>query len=154
MILLDADVLLIDVRYPNDQRFAVNRQALDEIRARGLAAGITAQALLEVVGILSFNVSTGNVPKLPQQLCLQYALNVFPDHQAHPGYAGCTVQDLISQMSKQMALGDAVLAVQVAMHVPWADCLLTWNAAHFAGKLVVPVQTPQEWLNQLAASTP
>ncbi|HLW67942.1 MAG TPA: hypothetical protein VKS79_21675 [Gemmataceae bacterium] len=154
MILLDADVLLIDVRYTSDQRFATNRKALEEIHNRQLAVGITAHALLEVVGILSFNVSAGNIPKLPQQLCLQYGLSVCPDLQAHPAYAGCTVQDLVTQMSKQMALGDAVLAVQVGQHGPWANCLLTWNAAHFVGKLVVPVLTPQEWLNQLAASSP
>jgi hypothetical protein len=28
MILLDSDVLLIDLRYPNDAKYAVSRQAL------------------------------------------------------------------------------------------------------------------------------
>ena len=47
-----------------------------------------------------------------------------------------------------MSLGDAVQAVQTAHFVPSADCLLTWNARHFTGKIAVPVMTPQEWLQQ------
>jgi hypothetical protein len=64
VILLDADILLIDVRYPNDARFLVNRQFLDHIRAGSVAVGITSQALLEVVGILSFNLSAARVVQL------------------------------------------------------------------------------------------
>ncbi len=65
MILLDADVLLIDLRYQNDARFPVNRQLLDEIQKGAVAAGITSQALLEVVGILSFNLSPASIQQLP-----------------------------------------------------------------------------------------
>ena len=154
MILLDADVLLVDLRYPSDARFPVNRQTLDRIHADGVAVGITSQALLEIIGILSFNVSPPRVPRLAHQLCIQYGLAVFPDLQGHPSYAGCTVQDLIAQMSRQMALGDTVQAVQIQRYAAGADCLLTWNAQHFSGKLVIPVLTPQEWLGQQTTTTP
>lgn len=151
MILVDTDVLLIDTRYQNDPKHHVNRQALDEIRADGITLGITAQTLLEIVGILSFNVSPGDVSKLPAQLCSTYGLEVFPDPRYHPDYAGCTVGDLLGQMTQQMALGDAVQAIQIARHAPHGECLLSWNAKHFAGKLVIPALTPQEWLNQRAS---
>ena len=52
MILLDADVLLIDIRYQNDPKYAVNRRALDRLAADGAALGVTSQTLLEVIGIL------------------------------------------------------------------------------------------------------
>ena len=99
MILLDADVLLIDLRYPRDPRFPRNRQALAQLRSDGINRGITSPALLEVVGILSFNVAPAHVPRLPAQLIAQ-------------------------------------------------------NAKHFAGKVVIPVLTPEEWLNQRTAPTP
>lgn len=139
MILLDADILLIDIRYPNDQRFSVNRRVLDELQSRGISVGVTAHVLLEVLGILSFNVSPRRWPKLPRQLCLQYGLAVIPDPQTDPGYADCTFDELLDQMGCQMALGDAVQAVQIKHHVSWATCLLTWNATHFVGKLPIPV---------------
>jgi hypothetical protein len=153
MILLDGDVLLIAHRYQNDARFAVNSQALQQIAADAIPLGITSQALLEVVGILSYNVTPGSIPQLPRYLIGLYGLLVFPDLQQHPSYAGCTVPELIAQMSQQMSLPDAVQAVQIARYAPHADCLLTWNARHFHGKVVVPVLTPQEWLQQ-RGSTP
>lgn len=151
MILLDSDVLLIDQRYRNDPRYAVNRQALEFAQTHSIAIGITAQALLEVIGILSFNVSPAAVPTLPTSLIALYALNVRPDFHTHPDYAGCTVQELMLQMTTQMALGDAVQAVQVARYATGCDCLLTWNARHFQGKLAVPVVAPDEWLRQRGA---
>jgi len=38
-----------------------------------------------------------------------------------------------------MSLADAVQAVQIARFAGHADCLLTWNARHFQGKLTIPV---------------
>src|SRR5687767_9175564 len=101
MILLDTDVLLLDLRYTNDRKYPINRKALDRIRDQNILAGVTAQTLLEAIGILSFNVSPQRLPRLAYHLCLQYRLSVFPNLQSHPTYAGCTVNDLIEQMGRQ-----------------------------------------------------
>ena len=149
MILLDADVLLLDIRYPGDARFATNRAALDRLRNEGWRVGVTVQALLEVVGILSFNVSPSKLQVLWRQLPIQYGLDVCPDPESHPNYAGGTVPELLAQMTKRMALGDAVQALQIERFAPSADRLITWNARHFHGKLAIPVMTPEEWLNSI-----
>lgn len=149
MILLDADVLLLDIRYPRDARFATNRAALDRFQSEGWNVGVTVQALLEVVGILSFNVAPSKLPVLWRQLPIQYGVDVCPDPQTHPNYAGCTVQELLAQMTKRMALGDAAQALQIEQFAPSADCLITWNAQHFRGKLAIPIMTPEEWLNSI-----
>jgi hypothetical protein len=152
VILLDSDIILIDIRYPNDPKFPVNRQVLGQLHADGTVVGMTVQALLEIVGILSFNVASHQVSALPTQICAVYQLSVVPDLHQHPQYAGCTVIELINQMKTQMALGDAVQAVQVARFAAFAECLLTWNAKHFQGKTIVPVMTPADWLNQKLAA--
>lgn len=154
MILLDADILLIELRYKNDSRFPVNRQILENVRSGVVRAGVTVQALLEVVGVLSFNVSAARVPRLADLLCGQYRLTTIPDPQQHPGYAGCAIGELVSQMSQQMSLGDAVQAVQIAHNVAEVDCLLSWNARHFQNKIVVPVLTPPDWLARQSPSDP
>jgi hypothetical protein len=154
MILLDSDVLLIAHRYQNDRNFGVNAQALQQIKSESIALAMTSQAFLEVVGVLSYNVPGANVPRLPHFLAGLYGLLIFPDTQRHPDYAGCTVAELIAQMSLQMSLPDAVQAVQIARYASHADCLLTWNARHFRGKIVIPTFTPLEWLNQRASSKP
>jgi hypothetical protein len=154
MILLDSDVLLIAHRYQKDARFPVNAQAIQQVQGAAIPLGITLQALLEVVGILSFNVPAGTVPRLPHFLVGLYGFQVFPDIQRNPDYAGCTIAELIAQMDRQMSLADAVQAVQIARFASHADCLLTWNARHFQGKLTIPVLTPQEWLHQQGGGKP
>jgi len=49
---------------------------------------------------------------------------------------------------QRMALGDAVNAVQIGQFVAHAECLLTWNAKHYQGKLAIPALTPEEWWQQ------
>ena len=152
MILLDADVLLLDLRYKNDVRYPVNQAALQRLRDSATPAGMTSQALLEVVGVLSFNIRQADVAALPNLLCVQYRLNLLPHPDLHPDYAGCGFAEIVVQLTHQMSLGDAVQAVQVQRFASPADCLLSWNAKHFAGKLVIPVLTPADWLTQQDAT--
>ena len=80
-------------------------------------------------------------------------MKLIPDLTSVPVYAGCNVDEIIAQMTRQMSLGDAVMAVQLAKYAPAALSLVTWNAKHFHGKVLIPVLTPDEWLLQ-QASTP
>lgn len=152
MILLDADVLLIDLRYSNDSRFAVNQRLLHQLKAERRSVAMTSQAILEVVGVLSFNVAPAKIAALPNLLCAQYARSVIPDPRQDSEFTGCTFHEIVSQMVKQMAAGNAVQAVQIERHAASADCLISWNAKHFAGKLVTPVLTPDGWLARHASS--
>jgi hypothetical protein len=154
IILVDTDVLMLDLRYPRDRNYAVNRRALDQIRADGIDLVVTVQVLLELVGKLSFGTAASKRTRLPLYLCGLYRLIVVPDLKSKPDYAACTVQEVVDQMSMPMSLGDAVQAVQIAKYASSAHCLLTWNARHFRNKMVIPVLTPEEWLNQRAAGTP
>ena len=53
--------------------------------------------------------------------------------------------ELLTQMATQMmALGDAVQAVQIRRYAHDAQCLVTWNARHFQGKVAIPVLTPED----------
>jgi hypothetical protein len=154
VILLDSDVLLIQLRYKRDPKFGVNQQALQQPQQDKTPCGVTLQALLEVVGVLSFGTAKADIPQLPADVTNQYGLVVIPDVQQSPEYAGCTVAELMVQMSQQMSLGDAVQAAQIARYASRAHGLLTWNSKHFVGKVVIPVLTPQEWLNQRLSGTP
>jgi hypothetical protein len=57
MIVLDADVLLVDMRYGRDARFSLNRQVLNQIRDSASPLGITSHTFLEILGVSSFNLS-------------------------------------------------------------------------------------------------
>ena len=154
MILLDADVLLVDHRYPQDPKHVRNRKALDRLKQDAHEVGITVQALLEVVGVLSFTTPLADIPNLSDMKTRQYGLRVIPDPLTDPNYAGVMFAEVVTQIATRMSLGDAVQAVQIARFAPHADALLTWNAKHFRGKSIVPVLTPDEWLQQQPPTAP
>jgi hypothetical protein len=151
VIVLDADVLILELDYPRDPNYPTNKRFLDYLAANGLDRGITSQGLLEVVGKRSFQTPVALVPHLPSMLLARYDLKLIPDQAVVPEYAGCTVDEVVAQIARQMSLGDAVMAVQIAKFAPSATALVTWNAKHFRGKLAIPVLTPEEWLLQQTA---
>jgi hypothetical protein len=148
VILLDADVILIDQKFVTDTRHATNRAVIDRLGVDGHALAMVAHAVLEVVGVLSYGTPAANVPLIPNALITTYGITIIPDPIQESDYARCSFDDLLQQMSQKMSLGDAIQAVQIRMFAPHADALLTWNAKHFRGKIVVPVLTPEEWLQQ------
>jgi arginine utilization protein RocB len=154
VILLDADVVLIDRKYQNDQRRSGNSAALARLLSDRHSLGMVVHAVMEVVGVMSYGTSTADIPLIPDALKTIYGITIFPDPQVEPDYAGCSYTDLIGQMSLKMSLGDAVHAVQIARFAPSATLLITWNAKHFRGKLAVPALTPEEWLQQQPPAAP
>jgi hypothetical protein len=150
ILLLDADVVVIDKKYLTDVRHKANRAAIDRLKADGHTLVMVAQAVLEAVGVLSLGTAKASIPLIPDAINKAYGTTFIPDPASSSlsDYAQCTFDDLIQQMTQKMALGDAVQAVQIRMFAPHADALLTWNAKHFQGKIVVPVLTPEEWLQQ------
>lgn len=147
MILLDADILLLDIRYPRDVRFSINGQLLKTLQERGLDRGVTLYALLEVIGILSFNLSTEQIQKLYSLIPGRYGLQVIPTladvGQNAPTFS---LADILAQLEQKMALGDAFQALYIQRYAHQASCLLSWNARHFQKKLPVAALTPEEWL--------
>ncbi len=146
MVLIDADVLIVDQRYLADIRFATNRQFLTSVKHRHIAIGMTTQGLFEVMGILSFGLSISHIRNLARRLENLYQLTIFPDYTLNPEFAGCTFQEIVDQMTLKMSLGDAIQAIQIAKFASTSSMLITWNAKHFVGKVPVPVMTPAEWL--------
>jgi hypothetical protein len=148
MILLDADILLLDIRYPRDTRFGTNELLLRTLQERDLARGITLYALLEVIGILSFNLPSDQIQRLYTLLPGRYGLQVVPalgTDQEAPTFA---LSAILAQVEKKMALGDVLQVLYIQHFAPQATCLLSWNARHFHQKLSVPALTPEEWLVQ------
>ena len=154
MIVLDAAILVLDItNYANDPNLAANRRFLESIVANKVARGITTQGLLEVAGKRSYQTPVALIPRLPAFIAAQYGLKLIPGPADVPEYAGCTFDEVVAQLARQMSLGDAVMAVQIARFAPTATALVTWNAKHFRGKLSVPVLTPEDWLQQQTPPT-
>lgn len=148
MILLDADILLLDIRYPRDSRFDINARLLKILQERALERGITLYALLEVVGVPSFNLPTDQIQRFYTLLPGRYGWHVVPALEISQTIPTFALTAMLTQIEKKMALGDAYQALYIQQHAPQATCLLSWNARHFLDKLPVSVLTPEEWLVQ------
>ncbi len=148
MILLDSNVLLVDFKYHNDPTFARNRQAMTALAASGVVLGVPTQVIIEIVGVMSFGTPAADVLKIWPTIQKKYNLTVVPDPAVVPDHCGCTPDEIVAEMVCKRHSGDAVIAAQIAKYASGAAAFLTWNLKHFRGNLVIPVLTPDEWLQQ------
>ncbi|OHB76871.1 MAG: hypothetical protein A2Z34_02835 [Planctomycetes bacterium RBG_16_59_8] len=145
MIFVDTNVFVIDLRYRRDPDYPANRRFLDDLAARG--NGVTGLInLLEICGILSFNLSPHRLRELFHNFGQQYRLLIVPGASAQAGPPSFPAGDLLDKMSAKMASKDAEIALLVERFVPGAQAFVTWNKKHFVGKVPCPVLTPAEYM--------
>jgi hypothetical protein len=146
VVLIDTDVSLIDARYQQDPRFAINREALTRARAAGEVFGMMSHALFEAVGVMSCIVARHLLPALPLSLRTEYALTIYPDITRFTTYIGCTHDDVLRYLATMMSLGDAVHAVQLEKFAPAGGTFWTWNVKDYKDRVAIPQMTPADWL--------
>jgi hypothetical protein len=147
VIFVDSNLFVIDLRYPDDADYRVNRRALDRLIRDG--TGMTSILnVLEVCGILSFNLSVSALHALYVHFARRYRLTVLPGGGYDTRLPAPAVHDLLAKMEKRMALKDAEIALAVEEHASNLDAFVSWNVKHFSGKLSVPALTPREWLRR------
>jgi hypothetical protein len=150
VIFVDSNLFVIDLRYPDDADHRVNRRALDRLARDG--SGMTSLLnVLEICGILSFNLSASALHALYVHFAQRYRVTLVPGGGYDTRLPAPTARDVLAKMEKRMALKDAEIALVVEQHAPSLNAFLTWNAKHFAGRLSVPVLTPREWLRRRVA---
>ena len=147
MIFVDSNLFVIDLRYPNDVNYRVNGRALERLAREG--SGMTSVLnLLEVCGILSFNLSPPALHSLYVHFAERYRMTLVPGDGYATRLPAPTVRDILTKMEARMALKDAEIALAVAQHRASLSAFVSWNAKHFAGKLPVPALTPRDWLRR------
>ncbi len=149
MIFVDSNLFVMDLRYPDDPDYRVNRRALDRLArdGRGMTSVLN---VLEICGILSVNLSVVALHALYVHFGQRYRMTVVPGGGYDTRLPAPTVRDILTQMEQRMALKDAEIALAVQQQAASLSGFLSWNAKHFAGKLSVPALTPREWLRRLA----
>ncbi|HXK60309.1 MAG TPA: hypothetical protein PLP42_10490 [Acidobacteriota bacterium] len=147
-VFLDTDVFVIDLRYTTDTHFQDNRRLLEEIRS-GKVTGLTSiYNVLEVCGILSFNLGAEELLDLYAGLADRYSVRVvFPGSWDES--ISFSLPDIFKQIRKKMSFGDALVAdIVERQDTGRIRAFLSWSAKHFAGKLPVEALTPKEFLRR------
>jgi hypothetical protein len=145
VIFVDSNLFVIDLRYRDDASYRVNRRALDRLRRDGTGA-TSLLNLLEVCGILSFNLSATALHALFVHFARRYRMTIVPGAGYDTHLPDPSAREVLARLERRMALKDAEIALIVEQHAPSVTAFVSWNARHFAAKLPVPAVTPHEWL--------
>lgn len=142
-IFIDSDVFLRDIRYPRDARTRENSAFLAMIRRRKKWGVTSIFNVLEVCGILSFNLSQEMLLKMYADFSNHFAVKIlFPADAT--GNLHYDLSRIFEQISLKQSLGDAQISYTVSRFASHLKYFVSWNAPHFAGKIPVPVITPDQ----------
>ena len=143
-VFIDSDLFVRDLRYPRDMRTAINQKFLDRVRRRKIHGVTSIFNLLEVCGILSFNLSSSDLLRLYADFTHHYNLQIlFPADGA--GNLEYDIPRIFEQIQGKQSLGDAQISYVVHRFADHLSCFVSWNAVHFEGKLPLPVKTPEDF---------
>ena len=143
--LIDTNVFVIDLRYPRDRNFAVNRRFLDAIK-RTQSGVTTTINLLEVCGILSFNLNERQLTTLWEQFADRFGVDVLPVSDFDAAVPKMGIGELFAYLRQRMSLGDAQFVLTARKYAGFATTLVTWDRNHFLDRFAGRVATPGEVL--------
>jgi len=140
-VLIDTDVFVIDLRYHLDHKYSENRAFLERVRQGEFVGRITLYNLMEVCGILSFNLSPQSLEELFIGFATRYNVAILfpPDDEERICFDPV---EILETMRQKFSFGDALIAQLVQTYRGRLDLFVTWNAVHFTDKLPLQVVTP------------
>jgi predicted nucleic acid-binding protein len=144
LILVDTDVFVIDLRYPRDPLFEPNRRFLEAL-ARAERGFTTLVNLLELCGILSFNLNPHQLGHLWAQFASRYHLTVLPTPDLEGSFPALALERVFPIICRRSSLGDALMVAMAQEFLPFADTLVSWDREHLSSVFPGRVLTPEQW---------
>jgi len=146
VILIDTNVFVIDLRYKNDSHYKANRKFLDLVSE--IHSGFTTVInLLEICGILSFNLSERQLRELWFYFPERYKVTVLPDTSIDSILPSARVSEAFDLIKQKMSFGDAYILAVALKIFPSLSMVVTWDKHHFQGKFPGRVLTPGQYLS-------
>ena len=130
LIVIDTPIFVIDLRYRRDRYFAANRSFLSRMVAEGKGA-TTIFNLLEICGILSFNLGERQLKELFHYFPQRYNVEVLPHDRLEGPLPALKTEDLFGIIARKTGLGDALIVAAIEKYIPQAARFVSWNARHF-----------------------
>jgi len=145
VVFIDTNIFIIDLRYKNDINYKTNRDFLDFIARNG--KGITSIInLLEVCGILSFNLNRQQTLELFYYFPEKYGLEIIPSPHIDSFLPEASLKDLMDIICEKASFGDALIANLINNLLAEKALFVSWDALHFKNLLSVKALTPNEFL--------
>ncbi|MBI2335638.1 MAG: hypothetical protein HYU97_02610 [Deltaproteobacteria bacterium] len=144
-VFIDSDIFVRDLRYPRDSRTEANQKFIEKIQARKGLGVTSIFNLLEICGILSFNLSAEELLQLYGDFINYYKVQILFPADAN-GNLQYDIIKIFGQIQKKQSLGDAQVSYVAERFASQLSCFVSWNAPHFTEKLPLPIKTPEKYL--------
>lgn len=144
-VFIDSDIFVRDLRYPRDSRSEINRSFLAWVRSKKIRGVTSIFNILEVCGILSFNLNEQELIGLYATFTNHYNVQVlFPaDKEGNLQYDLIKIFD---QILKKQHLGDAQISYIINRFANQLAAFVSWNSIHFNQKIFIEAKTPEAYL--------
>jgi predicted nucleic acid-binding protein len=144
-VLIDTNVFVIDLRYKQDTHYRANRKFLEAIGEAGTGF-TTIVNLLELCGILSFNLSDRQLRELWAYFEQKYKVTVLPYTDLEGTLPSLRIRDIFEWIKKKLSFGDSYILAVALKQMPTLALMITWDKVHFKGKFKGAIYTPTEYL--------
>ncbi len=145
LVLIDTNIFVIDLRYKRDVYFKTNRAFLADI-AKKRTGFTTIVNLLELCGILSFNLNEKQLNELWFYFQDRYQVSVLPVPSLETNFPTIGIKELFDLLKTKTSLGDALMASVAKHHLAFISTMVTWDNLHFENIFPGTVLTPEEFL--------
>lgn len=145
LVMIDTNIFVIDLRYKRDVYYRKNKEFLTTI-AENKTGFTTIINLLELCGILSFNLNEKQLLELWLYFQDRYKVAVLPDNKFESNFPTIGIKELFDLLKKRTSFGDALLIAVARKHMAFISTMITWDKNHFEGKFPGSVLTPDEFL--------
>jgi len=145
LVLIDTNVFVIDLRYKQDTHFRANRKFLDTIGEAGTGF-TTIVNLLEICGILSFNLNERQLRDLWVYFEQKYRVTVLPDAGLEATLPSLRIREVFEWIKRKLSFGDAYILAVALKQLPSVSVMITWDKEHFKGNFEGSIYTPTEYL--------
>jgi predicted nucleic acid-binding protein len=145
LILIDTNIFVIDLRYKRDASYKVN-QAFLSTAAQSGNGFTTIVNLLEICGILSFNLNQNQLLDLWTYFQDRYKITVLPEPDIQSAFPGIEINRLFDILCKKTSFGDALMMAVAEKHLSFVETMITWDNEHFKDRYIGKVLTPDEYM--------
>jgi predicted nucleic acid-binding protein len=152
LVLVDTNIFVIDLRYKRDANYRINRAFLDHVgeKRNGFTTIVN---LLELCGILSFNLNETQLTELWFYFQDRYGIVVLPVPKLETAFPAIEIQEIFDLIKNKTSLGDALLISVARKHVPFVNTMVSWDDSHFKSIFPGTVLTPEVFLKRSASTS-
>ena len=150
-LFIDTDIFVRDLRYRSDRKIKENDRFLNSLKTKKIIGYTSIYNLLELCGILSFNLNPESLLHLYGGFKEKYQLKQILFGKSSDDNLMVDINIIFKKLLEKMSFGDALIAACIEYHEDKIEGFVSWNVKHFKNRLNIDMYTPLTLLKELDA---